>query len=84
MNKIIKKIIILSLFFPLSLILAEEVNDRKKLSIQKMEKRKHFSDKNQTKKNLRGIPLFPGARRISTTAFALWSSKGFAVSSSST
>ena len=64
MNKIIKKIIRLSLFFPLSLILASEVNDRKKLSIQKMEKRKHFSDKNQTKKNLRGIPLFPGANQV--------------------
>jgi hypothetical protein len=64
MNKIIKKIIRLSLFFPLSLILASEVNDRKKLSIQKMEKRKHFPDKNQTKKTLRGIPLFPGANQV--------------------
>ena len=64
MNQKIKKIITIALFFPLILTLAEEVNDRKKLSIQKMEKRKHFSDKNQTKKNLRGIPLFPGANQV--------------------
>lgn len=64
MNKKFKKIILLSLFFPLSLSLGEKENDGKKLSIQKMERTKHFSDKNQTKKNLRGIPIFPGANQV--------------------
>jgi hypothetical protein len=64
MNQKFKKIILLSLFFPLSLSLGEGGDDRKKLSIQKMERTKHLSDKNQTKKNLRGIPIFPGANQV--------------------
>ena len=64
MKNIIPNFIFFTLFFPLNVIFGGDDKKRDNSRMQKSEIRKHFLDKNQSKKTSRGAPLFPGANQV--------------------